>query len=728
MRVRVVPSILSVLVAVLPLACRDGEVDGGLEAAGGSDGGRSADGDASAEAAAPSSRTVSIVVGAPTTLVQSKSIRQFPWVAASGDDVFIAYSKGLDGFEEPETPIIPELHISRDRGATFSEVVTPPELHALGLTQLQSGALMGIGYGTEFIDARRARLTMSRSLDAGLTWTTSTGVVTWPEDQGFITAGWGGLVFHRALIEEPDGTLYASMYGRYASDGPTRTRAVWIRSTDQGATWSVVSTISHDLVDGTYEPIVARVADGSLLAILRTDGAMLQTRSRDNGRTWSARQTLPGIDPALAWSVDPDLELMSNGVLVLSYGRPGAAMLFSPDGSGYRWERYSLIQAATADFFQGSTGYTGVRETGPDRVILVGDRGKFPELMNPPQEYQIWHRNIDVAVKTVPGHKLNLGAMHAAGKVTIATDMTYANGAVLPGVGIAAPLDGSTDYTRSAYRDTEGTPEYQLALDRPYRIRTIGVLLKVGYAETAEVYVSADGVDWGAPVTQYVDAIHTAVDYTTLDVTAQYVKVRFPNPGKWQGLNEIELFADDAPAPGTDGFEADAPGTVPAGYQLHVGTAATSDGVAAGGARSLEVRDDTAEGLTRILRALPVATTAQLEFSLRPVALSGGAVVDLTQGTRVGIHLVVTKEGAVAWYDGATWNPIAPAGTVQLDAWNRFRIEATSPSSAVVFLDGVALGAAGPSDAISAIDGVVFGTGGTATVGDDFHVDDLVVH
>lgn len=179
-----------------------------------------------------------------------------------------------------------------------------------------------------------------------------------------------GMIFDRSVFREPDGALLATMYGRFAGD--TNDRSIVVRSTDSGENWEYVSTIGYDPSlpgEGLNEPVMARVADGSLLAIMRTASRspMYQSRSTDNGLTWSPPQRLQGA------SVDPDICLMQNGTLACSFGRPIVNIMFSLDGSGYNWTDPIVVYDSKGD----STCYTGLREIaggGPlGRLLLVYD-------------------------------------------------------------------------------------------------------------------------------------------------------------------------------------------------------------------------------------------------------------------------------------------------------------------------------------------------------------------
>jgi len=180
-----------------------------------------------------------------------------------------------------------------------------------------------------------------------------------------------GMVVDRSVLREPDGALLATLYGHYA--GQPKYNCTLIRSTDDGQTWDYVSTIAYDADipgEGYCEPVMARVADGSLLAVMRTGGGMerkypmYQSRSLDNGQTWSAPENL-GV-----YSVDPDLCLMSSGVLACSFGRPTMDIMFSLDGSGHSWTKPTTL------FNGSSTCYSGIREVEPGRLLLVYDSNR----------------------------------------------------------------------------------------------------------------------------------------------------------------------------------------------------------------------------------------------------------------------------------------------------------------------------------------------------------------
>lgn len=203
---------------------------------------------------------------------------------------------------------------------------------------------------------------------------------------------WGAFLFHRSLFAEATGgpmpRLWATMYGRFDIDrknpppgGKHMARIIRVKSDNLGETWEYESTIAQDLDPNTYhtpgghfgfaEPVVARCVDGSLLAVMRTSdqSPMYQCRLEVGAETWSLPVLLPGVAPEDAFSVDPDLTLMANGTLVLSFGRPNTRMLFSLDGRGDHWDYLSTIHLTP-----GASEYTGIREVSHNKLLFVTDQ------------------------------------------------------------------------------------------------------------------------------------------------------------------------------------------------------------------------------------------------------------------------------------------------------------------------------------------------------------------
>jgi hypothetical protein len=144
------------------------------------------------------------------------------------------------------------------------------------------------------------------------------------------------------------------------------------------------------------------------------------------------------------------------------------------------------------------------------------------------------------------GTKLDLAGMYQSSTIAVTTDMLYSD----PNNSATGPkgaLDGSTVYGNAAFKNAAASSTapsfYMIDLQQSYTIGAIGVLLKVGYAESANVQISADGTNWET-VQTYANANMNHVDYKYFDsgVSFRYVKVTVTASSGWAGLNEIQLF------------------------------------------------------------------------------------------------------------------------------------------------------------------------------------------
>ncbi len=186
--------------------------------------------------------------------------------------------------------------------------------------------------------------------------------------------------FHRSLVEMPDGSLLATIYG--TQKGHKRCTSALVRTADGGKHWKCVSVIAHSEQvgrEGFCEPAVVRLANGHLFCAMRTGGPLYTTRSSVDGRTWSTPEAVADH------GVDPDLLLMTSGVLVLSYGRPNVDLQFSVDGTGRQWtppmtlyrgpgcSYTSLAEGANHDLlvFFSQSGFCGGKGTGPLNMMRM---------------------------------------------------------------------------------------------------------------------------------------------------------------------------------------------------------------------------------------------------------------------------------------------------------------------------------------------------------------------
>lgn len=160
---------------------------------------------------------------------------------------------------------------------------------------------------------------------------------------------------YRTMYQQPDGALPANM------------NTVCIVSADRGKTWQWRGLIAAGKAKQPMcEPMLAPTSDGGLACVLRTDpGPLVIAFSRDGGRTWSAPA------PLHKFGVFPGLILLENGVLVVSFGRPGVHVKFSPDGKGTQWTEPAELIPATGKWNERTCGYTALLAGGKDEFLIA---------------------------------------------------------------------------------------------------------------------------------------------------------------------------------------------------------------------------------------------------------------------------------------------------------------------------------------------------------------------
>ncbi|HEX7009918.1 MAG TPA: sialidase family protein, partial [Phycisphaeraceae bacterium] len=183
---------------------------------------------------------------------------------------------------------------------------------------------------------------------------------------------WSSQLFlHRTMIEAGDGSLIQTAYARM--EDQHRFRAFTLRSTDGGNSWVYGGTIGFDpespFDTGFSEPAIVRLADDTLLALMRTGspvnvGPLMQSKSTDHGLTWSDPV------PIAEFGVDPHVIRLSNGALVASSGRPGVYLLVDFSGTGDHWQEIPVYDGV-------GSSYTSLLEVEPNLVMLLYDESGF---------------------------------------------------------------------------------------------------------------------------------------------------------------------------------------------------------------------------------------------------------------------------------------------------------------------------------------------------------------
>jgi len=250
----------------------------------------------------------------------------------------------------------------------------------VGGVELDDGTVLGLQYRCLPEEAEEGwyRVERSLSVDGGQSFEKTQARVFVPQAKAAMGHGpHVGPLFMRSIVARPDGSLVALFAGWFHGDdtpcpygrGRPYSRSYTCESSDGGRTWRYVDTIGYAELgsEGYNEGTMRRLPGGSLLAVLRTgnerdlacqDNPIMWTTSRDEGRTWSPPERT-GVEGAY-----PSLAVLSDGLVVMSYGRPGAMLVFSADG-GRTWTDPTVVDSTPY------SGYTDVVEIGPG-VLLVG--------------------------------------------------------------------------------------------------------------------------------------------------------------------------------------------------------------------------------------------------------------------------------------------------------------------------------------------------------------------
>ena len=332
-----------------------------------------------------------VTIGQPWTIISSaraKGQHIYPMLWRLRDGTLL-----LDYHVEPDIDAAKRACLrSVDNGKTWAP--DPPRVHREeAVLQLRDGTVLAYDPKTIAVaGSKQSKGVMYRSRDGGRTFQgpievtvnmPKACVLPGPDAAGrcygapgyqYAVDGIGGPVsFWREGLELPDGSLLAVLMAWW--EGDSKNRCVAAISKDQGLTFDYLSTVGYDpdsvfaagtRNEGFNESALSWTSAGDILCMMRIgqlEGQPLhQARSSDYGRTWS-KPACVGV-----FSVDPDLVLMSNGVLACSYGRPGNFIMFDPTGTGENWQKPILIL-----WEGGLTGYTGTREIAPGKLLYVYD-------------------------------------------------------------------------------------------------------------------------------------------------------------------------------------------------------------------------------------------------------------------------------------------------------------------------------------------------------------------
>lgn len=230
--------------------------------------------------------------------------------------------------------------------------------------------------------------TFFRSKDHGKTWSEFISKIHLP-----VEMNWSG-VTDRKIIAINDGSLLMSLYGSIKNTSVFS--VILVRSTDRGKTWNYYSTVAYNLTknllpEGFCEPTLLMLPNKKMLCFIRTSGnypsslgssnnndtsvkmpfhytkttPLFMSESIDNGKTWS------NAHPVNSFGVWPDALVLQNGIIAVSYGRPGNWLMFSKD-EGSSWGPNIPYYN---DIYPPDCGnYVSIKEIAPNIILSVYSR------------------------------------------------------------------------------------------------------------------------------------------------------------------------------------------------------------------------------------------------------------------------------------------------------------------------------------------------------------------
>ena len=336
------------------------------------------------------------------------SIRQF-----STGDLMVGYSLNPDSGENLVN--VTGISLSKDKGATWAHHCDVTGLSGrLGIA-LPDGTLAGpsepfkpepLGQWRTFVANYGCFEKGGQQYNVELWGTRIEGL---PRDVEARTVQsrtrWAAISLFDDIIELERGRYLATGYLIFKGDASYSTVA--LISEDEGRSWRYLSTVAGadadtDAREGFCESCLVQLEDGDLMCVGRMGGGrnqlLARTYSSDGGKTWAKIDRLPG------WSVLPDIVRLSNGVLVISTGRPGLFLWFSTDPRGKNWQPLDVmayhnsvmdkahhispgkygLEAVTREQYRTvhhdfdepdqTTSYTSILEVSPNRLLMVYDR------------------------------------------------------------------------------------------------------------------------------------------------------------------------------------------------------------------------------------------------------------------------------------------------------------------------------------------------------------------
>ena len=265
---------------------------------------------------------------------------------------------------------------SEDHGRTWRETTG----NSSGWCELRNGKIVGMNKSPQPLEERKGwyESELFESTDSGRSFTSKLSLFHVPLAKPAMGHGpHKGPLYMGSIVERDDGSLVALMAGWFVGDdeicpygnGRPYSRTYVCESFDDGNEWRYLTTIGYDHLgsEGYNEGTLRRLAGGDFIVVMRTgsmvsqitqDNPIMMSRSSDEGRTWT-EPWRTGANGAY-----PNLLVLSDGMLALSSGRPGAFVMLSSD-EGVTWTDRTAVDATPY------SGYTSMVEMAPGVILIV---------------------------------------------------------------------------------------------------------------------------------------------------------------------------------------------------------------------------------------------------------------------------------------------------------------------------------------------------------------------
>ncbi|MFI4910064.1 MAG: sialidase family protein [Sedimentisphaeraceae bacterium JB056] len=320
------------------------------------------------------------------TVVTSSNDLNFPRFAVSENgSLIMKYSEGQHTVDETYHSIK-----SDDWAITwYSPEYVYVDAYASGLASctVGTGPVLSAGFNTTVssVNSKIINFRILRSWDDFTTGFNTRSTIEFPFDPNTFH-------FHGDMTYLADGDILATGYG--TRQGNTKGEVMLISSSDNGVTWQYRSTMiayESSLMHpdtAPSEPEMMQLSNGNLLCVARCgdinppvaldpeDVPMWYAISTDLGYTWSTPVSLgvPGVSPRL--------ELLDDGRVAMSYGRPNVYLRLA-DYTGTNWQEPILVYEGVG------SGYTGLRKTPEGDLLIAYAESDFAGADKPGDENYI---------------------------------------------------------------------------------------------------------------------------------------------------------------------------------------------------------------------------------------------------------------------------------------------------------------------------------------------------